>query len=256
MSNIFSIKKLIDHRNRAINFFPQYDYLFEHVSNNIIDRLSLLPNSFTNIIEINSRSCTLTNKIENFFPESRITICDISQKILNLVSDKYTKHRIEQELILLEPGKYDLILSSLYIHWINNLPLFLQNIDSLLSEKAVVIFAFIGGNSLANLRNFFIENELKLQKSITPHISPFIKQETILNLCKNLKMQNIIIDTEIIEIEYQDCYSLMKELSLMGESSCLIIQENYSIHKNLLKEAKNSGKFIERFEIIYLSYWK
>ena len=50
MSNIFSIKKLIDHRNRAINFFPQYDYLFEHVSNNIIDRLSLLPNSFTNII--------------------------------------------------------------------------------------------------------------------------------------------------------------------------------------------------------------
>jgi NADH dehydrogenase [ubiquinone] 1 alpha subcomplex assembly factor 5 len=256
MNKIFNINTLINHRNRAIKYFPKYDYLFEYASDNIIEKLLINKKSFKRIIEIGSRSLTLTNKIEKIFLESEITICDNSDQILSIEQEKYKKYLIENELILLEPNSYDLVLSSLYIHWINNLPILLENIKNLMGNQSFAIIAFIGGNSLNNLKRFFIENEISLNIPTTPHISPFLTKESILQLCKDMKMKNIIIDTENIEVEYKTCYDLMKELNLMGESNCLISSEPYSISKKMLNNAKNSTKFIENFEIIYCSYFK
>jgi ubiquinone/menaquinone biosynthesis C-methylase UbiE len=256
MSNIFSISRLISHRNRSIKHFPKYDYLFDYAANSIIERLLLHKNSFKKIIEIGSRSNSLTQKLEENFLDSQITICDSSNQILNLANQQHKKYLIENESILLDQSEYDLIVSSLYLHWINNLPLFLTNIHHLLKEKGLAILAFVGGDSLSNLRKFFIENELLFNNNITPHISPFIRQESLLKLCQDINMQNIIIDTEIIEIEYRTCFDLMKELSLMGESNCLISSENYTINKKLLHESKMLKNFTDKFEIIYCSYLK
>jgi NADH dehydrogenase [ubiquinone] 1 alpha subcomplex assembly factor 5 len=254
MNSIFCHSKLLFHRNRAIKFFLKYDYLFDHSAKNILDRVRLYKDQFKNIIEVGSRSCLLSEQIQIFYPNSDITICDHSNELLNFSKNKFKKYLIENQLIFLEPAKYNLLISSLYLHWVNDIHIFLENARQLLAHKGIAILSFIGGNSLNNLRKFFIKNELELRLPVTAHISPFLTQEAILKICKNMNIRDVVVDSEIIEVEYQNCYQLMKELNLMGESSCIKSAENYAICKELLVLAKNLTQFTDRFEIIYLMF--
>ena len=280
-NNIFCYSKLTQHRERSIKNFSKYDYLFKHSGDNIFDKINShisnrkleyqqkfneakensnldqdLKINFQHIIEIASRSCYLSNKVRSLCPESNITICDHSDLILKPFESLYKTYLMENQLVLLEPNNYDIVLSSLYLHWANDVPVFIENARQLLRKNGIAILSFIGGNSLKNLRRFFIKAELELKIPNTPHISPFITQESILKTLQNMNIDNIIVDSDILEVEYKTCYQLIKELNLMGESNCLTSSINYGLCKNILEQTKTKEKFTEIFEIIYLTFIK
>ena len=66
----------------------------------------------------------------------------------------------DEELLPFAPASFDLIVSNLGLHWVNDLPGALLQIKNALKPGGLFIAALIGGDSLYELRTCLMEAEL------------------------------------------------------------------------------------------------
>lgn len=125
--------------------------------------------------------------------------------------------------------KFNCLISNLSMHWINNLPSFLDKCFSLLKPKdSIFIGSMFAQDTLFELRSSLQLAELERKGGISPHVSPFVTVQDLGNLLNKSGFKMITIDIDEIVIEYPDLLTLMNELQLMGENNCLFERENLS----------------------------
>ena len=237
-------------REKAILYNFKQDYIFDTIADQLVARLHIDTLKPKHIIEIGSRSGILTKALLQLYPSSQITICDPSDRMLSLTPAN-TKYRMNSERILLEPYTYNLAISSLYLHRILDKKTLLQNIQFLLSQGGRAIIAFPGNITLSHLKKFFIEAELGLNMPSSNHILPMISVESTVRLSSSLELRNVVIDSYMIEVEYHSVYALIQDLGRMGES---FINKANILSRNILEIAKHTGRFEEKFEVIFLQW--
>ena len=236
-------------RDKALICNFKQDYIFKIIADQFVKRLNIEELKPNNIIEIGSRSGILTKALLQLYQSSKITICDPSDTMLGFKNN--ARYRMDSERILLEPYSFDLALSSLYLHRILDKKTLLPNINFLLSKGGRAIIAFPGSITLTNLKKFLIKVELGFNLPSRNHILPMISLENTVNLATSLELKNIIADSHIIEVTYNSAYELMKDLGKMGES---FIGKTNILPRTILEIAKYSGRFEEKFEIIFLQW--
>lgn len=69
----------------------------------------------------------------------------------------------------------DLVVSSLSLHWINDLPNCFASILKSLKPDGVFIASLFGGETLFELRSALQLAEIERKGGLAPHISPFTK---------------------------------------------------------------------------------
>ena len=69
----------------------------------------------------------------------------------------------------------DMILSSLSLHWVNDLPGCFDRIKRSLKPDGVFIASMFGEDTLYELRSSLQLAELERKGGVAPHISPFTK---------------------------------------------------------------------------------
>lgn len=72
-----------------------------------------------------------------------------------------------------EPNSLDLVVSSLSLHWVNDLPGCFSSVIKSLKEDGVFLASMYGGESLFELRTSLQLAEVERKGGISPHISPF-----------------------------------------------------------------------------------
>jgi NADH dehydrogenase [ubiquinone] 1 alpha subcomplex assembly factor 5 len=109
---------------------------------------------------------------------------------------------VDEEFLPFPPAHFDLIMSSLSLHWVNDLPSTFQQIRESLKPDGAFIGAVLGGASLQELRygasarrtasdaecspdatcygffygrSAFILGDQERQGGISPHVSPFME---------------------------------------------------------------------------------
>jgi NADH dehydrogenase [ubiquinone] 1 alpha subcomplex assembly factor 5 len=70
-------------------------------------------------------------------------------------------------------GSVDLVLSNLWLHWVNDLPGYLTQIRRSLRPDGAFIGAILGGSTLQELRSAFAVADMERKGGVTPHVSPF-----------------------------------------------------------------------------------
>lgn len=68
------------------------------------------------------------------------------------------------------------------MHWINNVPQYLKEINRILKPDKIFIGSMFGENTLKELRNAFTLAEQEREGGIRPHISPFAGVSDVGNL--------------------------------------------------------------------------
>lgn len=163
-----------------------------------------------------------------------------SNYLHKILAENYSSTIIDTDISISENLDYpensmDLVICCFGIHWINDLPNFLTQINKILKPEGIFIANFAGANSLKNLRYKLTELESTLNYSHSPHISPFIQFHDTAPLLQHAGFKEIIADFEIIELEYQTPLSLMKAIKDIGESNNLQKAVNYALSKKMLK---------------------
>jgi len=71
-----------------------------------------------------------------------------------------------------EANTFDAVLSSLSIHWVNDLPSLLAQINNILKPDSPFIAAMFGGDTLFELRSSLQLANMERRGGVIPHISP------------------------------------------------------------------------------------
>ncbi|CAJ0585881.1 unnamed protein product, partial [Mesorhabditis spiculigera] len=129
-------------------------------------------------------------------------------------------HCDEETLSAFQPASFDLLLSSMSAHWINDLPGWFSRCYNLLKEDCPFIGAMLMEDTLYELRCSLQLAELERLGGVGSHISPFVKANDVGSLLGRAGFEMVTLDSDEVQIGFPNMISLLYDLQLMGESNC------------------------------------
>lgn len=186
-------------------------------------------------------------------------------KVLRCVGDE----ELFDHVALQESDQFDAVISNLSLHWINDLPKALQNINRVLKPDGLFMGTIFGGDTLYELRTSLQLAELERLGGMSPRVSPLVHLNDVGSLLNRAGFSMLTIDTEDIVVGgYPDIISLCEELQDMGEQNSLISRAGYlprdvllaanEICKSLHGEKGPDGTVTipATFNVIFMIGWK
>ena len=175
-------------------------------------------------------------------------------------ADVYVPTRFDEVLPSAE-AQFDMIKSSLELHFVNDIVGVLAQSMRALRPDGLFLVNFFGGNNLPELREAFA---LATPNEISPRISPFIDVKDAGALLQRAGFALPVVDTEPVEIVFDDAYHLMRFLRGIGETNALVKQRKNFTGKGFMarvaeiyaeKFAADDG-VLATFEILTMTGWK
>ncbi|XP_070840608.1 arginine-hydroxylase NDUFAF5, mitochondrial isoform X2 [Chaetodon trifascialis] len=155
-------------------------------------------------------------------------------------------------------------MSSMSLHWINDLPGALKQIHQVLKPDGVFIGAMVGGETLYELRCSLQLAETEREGGFSPHVSPYTAVTDLGNLLGQAGFTLLTVDVDDIQVHYPGIIEVMTDLQGMGESNCawnrrsLLHRDTILAAAAVYKEMYGSedGSIPATFEILYMIGWK
>jgi SAM-dependent methyltransferase len=246
------------HRDRAARDFTAHSALFDETAMQLIERLMDIKQEFSAVLGLGARDGRLAR---HFMDRETplVVVADLSEKTLQWIPGFHVV--ATEEFLPFAPASFDLIVSNLALHWINDLPGALLQIKNALRPGGLFLAAFIGGASLFELRTCLMEAELKISGGASPRLSPMIDLPTVSALLQRAGFALPVTDQETITLEYRDIFALMHELRGMGETNAHLDRSRRPMRRQIFTEAAGlyrarfgtaDGRIPASFEIVFL----
>lgn len=242
-SHIYSL-----HHKRALKSFHDHAFLFDHVGAELMGRVEDVKKNFAKVLDLSPHSLGCHPHFSTCHP--RPLMC-------------HPRLRGDDNWVS-EGASFDLILSCLHAHWVNDLPGFLVNIRHCLQPGGLFLGALWGGNTLFELRESLLQAELSLKGGASPRIAPMLQPTDAPLLMGRAGFKDPVVDTEILTVTYDSLWSLMKDLRGMGETNKLQDRVKTFTSRSLFEKAEeiyqnsfalSNAKLSATFEVIYLTGW-
>jgi NADH dehydrogenase [ubiquinone] 1 alpha subcomplex assembly factor 5 len=169
------------------------------------------------------------------------------------------------ETLPYEANTFDAVLSSLSMHWINDLPSMLRQINTILRPDAPFIGVMFGGDTLYELRTSLQLAELERLGGVSPHVSPLADVRDMGGLLQQAGFKLLTVDVDDIIIDFPDMFALMEDLQAMGESNAILAREKGGIRRDVLAagnaiysalHGNEDGTVPATFRLVYMIGWK
>ena len=204
---------------------------------------------------------------------SRLTAAESSPTLLDRDADLPFNSEIavtrdvllNEELLPYDANTFDAVLSSLSLHWINDLPSVLAQINHVLKPDAPLLAAMLGGDALFELRTALQLASMDRRGGLSPHVSPLADVRDIGGLLTKAGFHMQTIDVDDVVVDYPTTFALMTDLQAMGESNAVTRRELGAIGRDTLMAAESiyrelhgneDGTLPATFRIIYMIAWK
>ncbi|KAM3931356.1 arginine-hydroxylase NDUFAF5, mitochondrial [Leptodactylus fuscus] len=244
----------------------QYDYLREEIGDRVADRVFDVARTFPFALDI---GCGRGHVARHLTKETveRLVQADMSEKALKncAASEIPTVNVIaDEEFLPFKENTFDLVVSSLSLHWVNDLPRAFQEIFRVLKNDGVFIGAMFGGETLYELRCSLQLAEIEREGGFSPHVSPFTAVNDLGNLMGRAGFNMLTVDTDEIQVHYPGMFELMKDLQAMGESNCAWNRRGLLHRDSMLAAAaiyqemygEEDGSIPATFQIYCMIGWK
>lgn len=172
----------------------------------------------------------------------------------------------DEEHLPYESESFDAVLSSLSMHWVNDLPSVLRQINNILKPDTPFIAAMFGGDSLFELRTSLQLSDLERWGGVTTRTSPLADVRDIGGLLQSAGFKLLTVDVDDIVVDYPSIFELMEDLQAMGESNAVMGRDAGGIGRDVLLASdatyralhgNEDGKTVPAtFRMIYLIGWK
>ncbi|KAH0550030.1 hypothetical protein KQX54_016960 [Cotesia glomerata] len=271
--NVFDRKTKLLQKQRAARApdVKLYDYLKDEIGYRLADRIFDIKREFTNVLELGCGRGHMSKHISADNVKN-LLLSDFCPEYLEQVviteNINVKKQVMDEENFELDENSMDLIISSLNLHWVNDLPGCFGRIIRTLKSDGVFLAAIFGGDTLFELRSSLQLAELERHGGISPHISPFTQIRDVGSLMNRAGFTMLTIDTDEMVIGFPSMFELMTDLKGMGESNAgrnrtLHLKRDTmlaaaAIYEELYGKAEEDGsKYVPAtFQVIYVLGWK
>ncbi|KIW77729.1 hypothetical protein Z517_07562 [Fonsecaea pedrosoi CBS 271.37] len=269
------------------------DYLKDEVAQRLVDRLLDINRRFPHVLDLGANSCNIARalskppliapELPEGAAEAKIPLSERIEHLTCADTSPTALHRddslpepavpITQEVLPsletlpYEANTFDAVLSSLSLHWINDLPSVLSSINNVLKPDAPFLAAMFGGDTLYELRSSLQLADLERHGGVSPHISPLADVRDVGNLLGRAGFKLLTVDVDDIIVEYPDTFALMTDIQAMGEGNAIlksmggpisrdVLLANEAIYRELHCKEDEKDRIPATFRVIYMIGWK
>ena len=259
MNTIFNnrIHKL--RRQRAFKNWNNFSYLKKISTERIYERLFEVKRDFNLGLELGSHYGELGHLLRKKKKINTLIQTDfIYEYCKQSTANNFNSLLIDFNKLPVKKNKFDIIVSTFFIHWIEDIPNLLKNLKNIMQPDSLIIMNFFGGKTLSELQNQLIDLEIRFYGGASPRIIPFIDIRSAGILIQNAGFRMPVIDSEIINITHSNLSALFQDLRGMGQTNCMSsvkIPLRKKITTLLEKKLINKKKINTTFELITVTAW-
>jgi SAM-dependent methyltransferase len=254
---IFDRRTYAMHRARAARQ-GSTSFLGADVGENLAERLSAVRRRFRCALDLGSRPAIfrfLEPRAERWIRTS-LTAEEIASSVHAVIAD-------EEGLPFAEES-FDLIVSVLSLHAVNDLPGALVQIRRALAPDGLFLAALFGGTTLSELRRAFTSGESDILGGTSPRVAPFADVRDLGSLLQRAGFALPVADIERTTIRYSEFATLVADLRALGESCALMDRSRLLLRRDVLAASLNhyaahdadaDEKWRATFDVVYLTGW-
>lgn len=257
-TDVFNRALLKLRREKCAKNFESHAFLNQEISQRLIDNLQDIKREFKCVLNMNTCEETVRAHLQDSFIINQDVSFNMARRGIS------ASIQADEEFLPAKNQSLDLVLSCLNLHWVNDLPGALVQINQSLKPDGLFLGAMIGGESLRELRASMLKADIDLKGGSSPHISPFLDIRDGGALLQRAGFSLPVASTERITVKYSDAFALMKDLKGMAENNALIKSfKGLSSRALMMKVAEyyqdafadDDGRIAATFDIIYLQGW-
>ncbi|XP_057358697.1 arginine-hydroxylase NDUFAF5, mitochondrial isoform X1 [Manis pentadactyla] len=244
----------------------KFDYLKDEVGSRIADRVYDIARDFPLALDAGCGRGYIAQYL-NKETVGKFFQVDIAENALkNILETEIPTISVlaDEEFLPFRENTFDLVVSSLSLHWVNDLPRALEQIHYVLKPDGVFIGAMFGGDTLYELRCSLQLAEIEREGGFSPHVSPFTSVNDLGHLLGRAGFNTLTVDTDEIQVNYPGMLELMEDLQGMGESNCAWNRKALLHRDSMLAAAavyremygNEDGSVPATYQIYYMIGWK
>lgn len=170
----------------------------------------------------------------------------------------------DEEWLPFAPGSFDLVVSGLGLHRVNDLPGALVQINRALRPDGLFLGALFGGGTLSELRTVLAEAESEIAGGASPRVMPFGDVSELGQLLGRAGFALPVADVERITVRYGSIFELFSDLRAMSETNVLYARMRTPLRRDIVfraaelyadRFADTDGRLRATFDIVTLTGW-
>jgi SAM-dependent methyltransferase len=152
-----------------------------------------------------------------------VVSCDLSPAMAKLNGGLAVA--ADEEFLPFASASFDLIVASLSLHAVNDLPGALIQLRHTLKPDGLLLASMPALGTLTELRTALTEAEAALTGGVSPRVSPFPELRDCAGLLQRAGFALPVADIEDMRLLYRDPMALVRDLRSAGENNAVRLRE-------------------------------
>ena len=234
------------------------DFLLVRAAEDLADRLALIKRDFTDALDLATPGTHAARAL------SAANVTRIAPSRASLGAGRFVGLVADPERPPIADATFDLVVSLLALHQIDDLPGLLIQLRRALRPDGLFLAALPGGDTLQELRACLIEAESEIAGGASPRVAPFADARALGGLLQRAGFALPVVDSDRFVVRYADMFALMRDLRAFGQTNVLIDRPRHFDRRRLFLRAAElyaeryadaDGRLRATFEILWLAGW-
>ena len=253
------------HRDRAAPGLEAHDFLFRHTAEAIGGRLADVSRQFPRVLDLGCHGGEVASVLQGRGDIEELVQCDLSTAMARRAAGSgHPTVVADEEFLPFAGSSFDLVISNLSLHWVNDLPGALIQIRRALKPDGLFLGAMLGEGTLAELRESLMAAEIEIAGGVSPRLSPFADLRDAAGLLQRAGFALPVADLEPVAVSYENAFRLFADLRGMGEANATLARNPAPPPRALWPEtarryadgfAGADGRIPATFRVIHLLGW-
>ena len=261
---LFDRQLLARRRNRAAPKLADYNFLVRRAFEDMCDRVDSITRDFDRAAILGGGP-GLTDELGTHPAAAKIgwlTQSDLAGDVAARLDRPSVC--LDEEALPFAEESLDLVLAPWGLHWTNDLPGVLVQINHALKPDGFFAAALLGGSTLTELRQCLMTAESELTGGAAARVSPYAGTFDMAALLQRAGFAMPVADIDRVTVRYDNAFALMADLRGMGETSVLADRPTTPASRALFvrtaqlyaeKFADPNGRIRASFDIIHAAGW-
>lgn len=266
---VFDRRAVRAHRDRSAAGAERHDFLLREVGERLTDRLLDVRRRFPLALDLGCRHGLLGDLLAARGGARCLVQCDLAPALLRRAAEaggaaERLTLAADEEILPFHRASFDLVVSNLALHWVNDLPGCLLQIRNVLKPDGLFLASLFGPETLAELRAALTQAELDESGGAHPRVAPFAEMAELGALLQRAGFALPVVDADSLTVSYSDALGLMRDLRGMGETNAVRGRARAFSRRTLFartaaayaaRHAGSDGRLPATFQIVYLTAW-
>ena len=250
---------------RAARGYDGADFLKRRAAEDIVQRLEAIQRQFPLAVDLGARNGAFAQALAASDASAKVgTLIEADLSPAMLRGRAGARLVLDEERLPFADAALDLAVSSLALHWTNDLVGALIQLRRALKPDGLFIGAILGGATLTELRQALLQAESELAPGVGPRVSPFADAYDGAALLQRAGFALPVSDVDRVTVRYAQPLKLLADLRAMGETNVLVERPRAPLTRPILartfeiyvqKFGQPDGRIPATFEIITLTGW-